>query len=349
MRLGMGLALGLVLALGCDDGPRRIDLVVDSGVVDAGDDAGQDAGPGVDSGLVVETGETCGNGFDDNGDGVVDDGCSCEQGSAQVCYPGDPSVAGVGVCTWGTQTCGEGVEFGSFGACTGWVAPGEESCAAGGDEDCDGLVDEGCAEGCPSGEPECEGDVVARALELGAGRVFVWGDEHVRHYSTYGDVIDAFWENAFGWLTHGTSGAIASLHVNLNGRVRDVATALGHSVSSLSSPTAADLADYDVLVVSYSSSLAPIDGLRAWVEAGGSVMVLAVGAGTEECDFINAFLAEIPLYIGCESPTPRGPVTELLPHALTDGLALENVPWVNGRWVFEEEGAGSFVVAKVTN
>jgi hypothetical protein len=86
-------------------------------------------------------GETC-NGLDDNGDGVVDEGCACTPGATQSCYGGPAAQAGVGSCVFGTQTCGPAsggeVTGAGWGPCEGWTAPGTETCGDGVDSDCDG-------------------------------------------------------------------------------------------------------------------------------------------------------------------------------------------------------------------
>ena len=76
--------------------------------------------------------EVC-DGVDDDCDGRVDEGVTRACGSS------------TGVCRPGTQSCASG----SFGACTGGVAPGSEVCDGALDEDCDGTVDEMC--GCTTG------------------------------------------------------------------------------------------------------------------------------------------------------------------------------------------------------
>ncbi|MFT3775810.1 MAG: MopE-related protein [Minicystis sp.] len=82
--------------------------------------------------------ETCDGLLDENCNGQVDEGCNCVNGQTKACYAGPAGTAGVGICKAGTQTCANG----NWGACTGQVTPGTETCN-GLDDDCDGQVDEG--------------------------------------------------------------------------------------------------------------------------------------------------------------------------------------------------------------
>ena len=91
--------------------------------------------------------ELC-NGVDDNCDGEVD-------GRSVACYDGDPATLGLGGCHPGTQTCVEGVE----GDCVGEVLPLVEACGDGLDNNCDGVVDEGCdgdADGVTVAQGDCD-------------------------------------------------------------------------------------------------------------------------------------------------------------------------------------------------
>jgi hypothetical protein len=81
--------------------------------------------------------EDC-EGSDDDCDGMVDEGCTCVNGSTQSCYTGPMGTQGVGPCTAGTQTCAGG----QWGNCNGQVVPGTEICDAI-DQDCDNNVNEG--------------------------------------------------------------------------------------------------------------------------------------------------------------------------------------------------------------
>jgi hypothetical protein len=87
---------------------------------------------------VQPSAEACDGAHDENCDGRVDEGCACVNGQTQGCYAGAPATAGVGVCHAGTQTCVNG----NWGACTGQVLPGPETCD-GIDNDCNGQVDDG--------------------------------------------------------------------------------------------------------------------------------------------------------------------------------------------------------------
>lgn len=81
------------------------------------------------------------DGFDNDCNGVVDDGCACLLGSVQPCFPGPPSRARIGACHMGTQTCEPAGEFGALGKCLGAAAPSAERCD-GLDNDCNGCSDD---------------------------------------------------------------------------------------------------------------------------------------------------------------------------------------------------------------
>jgi hypothetical protein len=105
-----------------------------------------------------DEGETCGNGADDDGDGLVDEFCPCTPGTTQRCFFGAASARGVGACVEGTQRCESKGEFAQWGPCEGAVSPRTETCDGRLDEDCDGAVDEGCS--CIEGESrDCGSDV----------------------------------------------------------------------------------------------------------------------------------------------------------------------------------------------
>jgi len=154
--IGCGVSL-CALGLGCGGGslaregtPTEDELAFADGGKLAGND-GKDL---------------CGNGLDDDGNGQIDDGCACTRGETQRCFGGDPRLAGVGPCVYGTQRCVGDQEFPAWGACGGFGQPRAERCGNQLDDDCDGTADEGCS----SNEPACSPDARrACSSALGAG------------------------------------------------------------------------------------------------------------------------------------------------------------------------------------
>ncbi|WP_437596197.1 fibrinogen-like YCDxxxxGGGW domain-containing protein [Sorangium sp. So ce590] len=69
-------------------------------------------------------------------------GRPCEPGSQNGCYGGPPDTLNRGACRGGVRTCGE--EGDGFGPCAGEVLPAPERCNTAEDEDCDGVVNQGC-------------------------------------------------------------------------------------------------------------------------------------------------------------------------------------------------------------
>ncbi|MFH2009400.1 MAG: MopE-related protein [bacterium] len=80
--------------------------------------------------------EVCGDGVDNDCDGLVDQDCDCASGDTRSCGSSD-----VGACELGVQTCVNDL----WGLCVGAVEPSDEVCGDGVDNDCDGETDQGCA------------------------------------------------------------------------------------------------------------------------------------------------------------------------------------------------------------
>jgi hypothetical protein len=74
---------------------------------------------------------------DEDCDGTIDEGCTCDAGSA--CYSADATTKDVGPCHGGTRKCVDATHR----ACEGEVTPKAEDCANPGvDDDCNGTMDD---------------------------------------------------------------------------------------------------------------------------------------------------------------------------------------------------------------
>ena len=95
-------------------------------------------------GEVVPGTESC-NTFDDNCNGRIDE--QADGGALQqACYTGSGTTRNVGRCRDGAQSCVSG----SFGACSGDVLPGTETCNNV-DDNCNGATDESLTQACYTG------------------------------------------------------------------------------------------------------------------------------------------------------------------------------------------------------
>lgn len=150
------IALAVSFLFACGDDPTPMPA-------DDGYALGNHPAPPSDSATaIVSTGapETCGNGLDDNANGEVDEGCPCTEGATQRCFAGKASLAGIGACTMGTQTCvssgGSEIKTVKWGPCTGGGSATTESCN-GVDDDCNGKTDDapscGGGTGADAGKP----------------------------------------------------------------------------------------------------------------------------------------------------------------------------------------------------
>lgn len=107
--------------------------------------------------------EVCGDGVDNDCNGQTDEGCDCDFACVcppvgpcecnpptnQPCYEGPFGTSGVGVCVGGRRDCRDdlGTAAPVWGECLGQVIPQAECAngeANGLDDDCNGLVDDGC-------------------------------------------------------------------------------------------------------------------------------------------------------------------------------------------------------------
>jgi hypothetical protein len=103
--------------------------------------------------LLPDPAKQCGDGLDNDGDGLIDfpddPGCTDvnddDEYNPPECIDGGmrPCGSTTGVCTQGTQTCGHSV----WGTCGGGTMPMQEICN-GLDDNCNGTTDEGVSELC---------------------------------------------------------------------------------------------------------------------------------------------------------------------------------------------------------
>jgi len=140
--IALFLALGVAACVGDASGPSDSTSDEDTSGDDGSDDIGTPAGS-----------ETCDNAVDDDGDGLVDENCTCTPGEVMSCFTGPLDRVNVGVCTGGSMTCVDNGEFSAWdGVCAGEVLPAADDVPGNGlDDDCDGVVDTGGFGLCPDG------------------------------------------------------------------------------------------------------------------------------------------------------------------------------------------------------
>jgi hypothetical protein len=160
--IGVTLALSVGGAVGaCAKAPDAGDSVqddmsgdasatTDKGHGDSTKDAGADAKPAcipTDAGCTTSSPGACGAGTMDCDDAGAP---ICKPiVTSQACYSGPPATRGKGACTDGAQAC-----VGTLGACTGEVLPAaRENCFNTIDDDCDGVVNNGCPDHLVLGAP----------------------------------------------------------------------------------------------------------------------------------------------------------------------------------------------------
>lgn len=97
-------------------------------------------------GEVVPQMEDCALAGDEDCDGQVSEGglnCVCLPNSMTACYTGPMGTQNVGLCRGGMKACN--AQGTAYGPCVGEVVPAAETCNTAGDDDCDGMSNEGCS------------------------------------------------------------------------------------------------------------------------------------------------------------------------------------------------------------
>ena len=182
--------------------------------------------------------------------------------------------------------------------------------------------------------PGAAGVPVGCAMDVGPGRLFVWGDEHVT-FDEYRPDADLFWTGALTWLADPSgAGRLTVDDRRGSAAVASAAAGLGLVVTG---PGA------DIVLVDLFSGVTGAQ-IAGWLAAGKAVMVMAIGYGSSECSAMTAITAGLPLTYDCVAE-PWGPVGSFTAHPIGAGLAAVNAPFVNGRAVVEVGGPAAEAVA----
>ena len=207
-----------------------------------------------------------------------------------------------------------------------------------------GDLEEKCSAPPPPKAAQC--NTVGRTTHVGCGRVFVYGDEHVRFESNWPGTA-GFWDNSAAWLADGDCFEDRT-HIwaadYLPDPIQDQLAGAGFALSS-GLPDPATLGPDDI-VIGGTFSAEEIAAAHEWIDGGGALMTMIAGIGDaapEECDAPNAVLEPLGLSYDCSVSAPWGPVTSFAAHPIADGLDPLDLDFVNGRWVRDEDGTSSVV------
>jgi hypothetical protein len=153
------------------------------------------------------------DGFDNDCDGVIDEGCACVDGSVQECFTGPPGRVDIGACQRGIQVCDNSGEFGGWGSCQRGIGPREEVCDRL-DNDCNGCIDEreDCDVfiDCPGeGDPRIPEGKPFETYVLDASKFYNGNDVASYKWSIAGSPCDELFASIPGSNTSDTNGRLS--------------------------------------------------------------------------------------------------------------------------------------------
>ncbi len=96
------------------------------------------------TGTTTTSAGTGGNGGGGGSAGGNGGGTFCTPDAQKPCYTGPPNTSGMGICAPGAQICNQ--DGSAYGPCVGDITPKPETCATPGDDDCNGMANEGGAD-----------------------------------------------------------------------------------------------------------------------------------------------------------------------------------------------------------
>ncbi len=137
------IQLTIVVSASCSEGDVRSCGEYSEGECKQGLQFCENGVWGFCTGQVLPENEICNDSRDNDCDGLVDEGCECVLGDSRSCGP----LNETGICQKGLEFCTELGEW--SGDCLNSTMPDVEKCGSGSgnglDDNCDGIIDEGCS------------------------------------------------------------------------------------------------------------------------------------------------------------------------------------------------------------